>query len=64
MRPIALLSSPEGRERLERICGQRNLDPATLRGLVTAVRSQAGKLRRHGLYAAFDVLLADGSSEE
>lgn len=57
----AILTSETGKGLVETLAAEAGLAPELLHALLKATEDQAGKLRRKGLYQAFDQIL--GSSD-
>ena len=56
MKP-ALLRHPAGQELLQRLAGERGLDPAAVEEVMEALDEHAGMLRRRGLFKRFDAIM-------
>jgi hypothetical protein len=59
-----LLDSPAGSQIADELCSEFGVERSLIEALITAVQSQAGKVRRRGLFDQFDGLLADPRPEE
>lgn len=55
---LPLVSTPEGRDLLDALAAELAVEPAGLVELLRASEQHSGKLRRKGLFQAFDVILA------
>lgn len=57
----AILSSESGNELMADIASELGIEPKTLLGLVGAADAHSGRLRRKGMFQAFDAILGDAA---
>jgi hypothetical protein len=58
---LPLIGTTQGRELLEALADELSVNPSGLLDLLRASEQHSGKLRRKGLFQAFDVILEPGT---